>query len=82
MRPPYRLVPDSLSHDTIEASQQLAEMAAAGQIVGIGVVVMLKGRNYWVNSAGECRRNPTWTRGMPRDLDDELGAMSRQHRSR
>jgi len=80
MRGVYKLEADPLSHDTIEAARQIVRMAEAGEIIGLGLVVMRKGKRYWVNSAGECRRSPTWTRGALRDLDDELGAMVRQEK--
>ena len=77
MRPPLRLVPDGLSHDTIEAIDQIHQLAHRGRVVGIAVIVVERGRKYWVNSAGECRRSPTWTRGALADLHDELGALVR-----
>jgi hypothetical protein len=82
MRSPFKLVADSLSHETIAAAQQIAEAAMAGDVIGLGVVVMMKDRRYFVNSAGECRRNPTWTRGALRDLDDELGQLTRGEQAR
>lgn len=81
MKPPVRLVPDALSHDAIEAAEQLAQLARSGKIIGFSIAVLERGRKYWTNSAGETRRNPTWARGMVAALDDELADMVRQQRS-
>lgn len=73
MKPPVTLMPDSLSTDTVELCRTLLEHAESGNIVGIAFAAQLKQRKYIVNTAGECHRNPTWTRGMVAALDDELG---------
>jgi len=72
MRPAYRLVPDTISDDTIEALRQLLKDAESGQIIGIAFVAMHRKRIYIANSAGEAKRNPTFTRGMLAALDDQL----------
>lgn len=71
--PPFILVPDALSSDTVECLEQLLEQAKRGQVIGLGFVAMLKKRGYIVNTTGEAHRNPTWSRGMLRALDDKLG---------
>lgn len=73
----YTLVADAVSHETVEALEQLAEHARSGEVLGIGFVVMLKRRRYIADTAGECRADPTLTRGMIRALDDELRRMVR-----
>jgi len=72
---PYSLIPDSISHETVTALEQLTERARAGEILGLGFVALLKRRRYVVNTAGECRHDPTLTRGMVLALDDELRSM-------
>jgi hypothetical protein len=47
------LVPDSISGDTIEALQELLDDARDGRAIGIGFVVMYKGRRFIANAAGE-----------------------------
>lgn len=69
---PFRLVPDTLSDDTVECLEQLLDYAKSGQIYGIVFAAMLKGRRIITNSAGECSRNPRYARGMVGDLDDFL----------
>ncbi len=73
----YRLVPDSISDDTVEALQQLLAHARRGDLVGIAFVGIYRGRTYIVNTAGEARRDLTRTRGMALDLLD-LGKSARR----
>lgn len=72
MRKPFRLVPDDLSHDTIEALQTLLDDARNGDIIGVAFCAMYKRRNFIVNTAGEAHRNPVFTRGMIACLNDTL----------
>lgn len=72
MRPPFRLVPDSLSHDTVEALQSLLDDAREGRIIGVAFCAMYKQRRFIVNTAGEAHRNPVFTRGMIACLNDTL----------
>jgi hypothetical protein len=72
---PYQLVRDHVSTDTVQALEQLLAGAKEGQIIGIAFGVLLKRRRYFVNTAGEARRDPTFTRGMMLALDDELRHM-------
>jgi hypothetical protein len=72
-RPPFHLVPDSLSHDTVEALKELLLHAKTGRLIGVAFVAMYKNREYIANTAGEASRNPTFTRGMVAALDDALG---------
>lgn len=73
MKPPFRLATDHVSDDTIAALKELLAHAKAGQIIGLAFVAMYKGRRYITNTAGEAKRNPTFTRGMVAALDDQLG---------
>lgn len=72
MKPPFRLVPDTISHDTVEALQTLLDDARRGQIIGVAFCAMYKRREFIVNTAGEAHRNPTFTRGMVACLNDTL----------
>ena len=73
MRPPYHLVPDTISKDTVECLEQLLFEARRGRVIGLAYVAMMKRREYIVNTAGEAHRNPTFARGMVSALDDQLG---------
>lgn len=74
MRPPYRLVGDQISPETIAALEQLLAQARTGRLIGIAFAGMYKERAYFTDAAGECRRNPTFARGMVQALDDRLAA--------
>lgn len=77
MKPPFRLVPDTISTNTEEALAQLLELAQRGELIGVAFAGMLKQRRYFVNTAGEAYRNPTFARGCVSALDDELGKRMR-----
>ena len=72
MKPPFRLAPDFISHDTAEALREMLLDAESGDLFGLAFVAMYKGSKYIVNATGEAYRNPTFTRGMLAALDDEL----------
>lgn len=72
MKPPFTLVPDTISTDTIEALSQLLDLARSGEIIGIAFTCMLKQRRFFVNTAGEAHRNPLFTRALVAVLDDSL----------
>lgn len=73
MKAPFKLVDDEISHDTVHCLEQLLELAKKGDLIGVALVAMLKRRNYITHATGETYRNPTFTRGMLRVLDDNLG---------
>ena len=75
-----KLVPDSISHDVVQAAHQLLEGAHTGEIVGLAFVVMLRGREFYTNLAGACRDDPHLTRGMVASLDDEIYALIARER--
>jgi hypothetical protein len=68
----FRLIEDAISRETVKALEELLSDARSGRIIGIGFVAMYRRREYIANTAGECRRNPTFTRGMLRVLDDKV----------
>lgn len=85
MKPPFTLVPDSISHDTLEATEQLRRLAAAKgrRLIGIAFVGMIlgpEGRTCFTNAAGECYRQPMFARGLVDELNDALGQLSRGER--
>jgi hypothetical protein len=78
MKPPFRLVGDGLSHETVEVLEQLLALAQRGELIGIAFAGMVRQRHYFVNTAGEAHRNPTFARGMIAALDDELSDQARR----
>lgn len=77
MKPPFRLVSRAVSHDTVRALESMLEAARGGELIGMAYAAMFRERKYLVNATGEAYRNPTFSRGMLRDLDDELGRLNR-----
>lgn len=77
LRPPFILIPDYVSHDTLRALEQLGDGVRRGEVIGIAYAAALKRRAYIVNACGECHRNPTWTRGLIAALDDQLAGRIR-----
>lgn len=67
-----RLVPDDLSHDTVELCEQLLELARSKRLKGLGFVGVYPGGDYIGNTAGAAHADPTRTRGMLMGLDDKL----------
>jgi hypothetical protein len=84
-QPPFKLVPDRISHDTVNAVEQLHALAMAEQrrqqrLIGLAFVGMTmgpKGRHYFTNAAGELYRAPAVARGYVATLDDALGQLAR-----
>lgn len=72
MKPPFVLIPDSVSNDTVRCLETLLDQARSGEVIGVAFAAMLKRRSYIVNAAGEAHRNPTFSRGMVAALDDQL----------
>jgi hypothetical protein len=52
--------------------EELLADAISGKAIGIGFVVMYRGRRFIANAAGEAKRSPVFTRGMLACLDDKL----------
>lgn len=70
MKPPFHLV---RNHAVKEVSDLLSELLAdaqEGKLYGIAYVAMYKGRVIVADAAGECERNPVYSRGLVTLLDD------------
>jgi hypothetical protein len=76
-RPPFVLVPDQISNDTVKCLETLLRHARRGEVIGIAFAAALRRRAYITNTAGECHRSPTWARGMLAALDDQLAGRIR-----
>lgn len=72
MKPPFRLTNNVISHDTVEVLQSMLDDAKHGRVIGVAYCVMYKRRDFHVDTTGEAHRNPVFTRGMLRCLDDKL----------
>lgn len=78
MKPPFRLVHQDLSHETVQALEHLLREAQRGRIIGVAFVAMTKRREYLADTTGEAFRNPTFARGMLASLDDHLAELVRK----
>lgn len=76
MRQQLKLVPDSISKETVEALAHLHQQAKEGKIVGIVFAAMYKGRMFVANSAGDCHYNPIWSIGMVDVLKHKLRSLA------
>lgn len=72
MKPPFALIADTVSTDTVECLRLLLQRAKRGEVIGLAYCAMLKQRAYIVNTAGEAHESPTFARGMVAALDDSL----------
>lgn len=77
MKPPFILVPDNVSHDTVECLRQLLDQAKKGQVIGLAYSAMLKQRAYIVNTAGAAYESPTFAMGMTAALMHQLADRTR-----
>lgn len=68
--PPLRLVDTFISDDTIAALESLLVRARAGEVIGLAYVAIARERRSYVDTAGEATRNPTYTLGIVRLLDE------------
>lgn len=71
------LVPETISHDTIELLEQLLDDAKRGRVLGVAFVAMRKRREFIGDVTGEAYRNPVFARGMIAALDDYLAELAR-----
>lgn len=72
---PYRLVPDSISRDVVEALETLLDLAKQGEVTGIAFACTLRKMRYITNVAGTCYKNPTFARGCVAFLSDQLASL-------
>lgn len=78
MKPPFALVPDRVSTDTVECLKLLLQRARKGDVIGLAYCAVLKQRAYIVNVAGVAYDSPTFARGMVAALDDQLSESVRR----
>jgi hypothetical protein len=79
MRPPFRLVPDGIPHDIVEALEHMLHDAKQeGDLIGLAYIGMYRKRRIVVaNAAGEFYRSPDAARGYLAHLHDLLGKLAR-----
>jgi hypothetical protein len=78
LKPPIRLIPDSIPHEVTSALERLHDAAAAKDLVGIAYIALYsKTRGFIANAAGEYYRSPDAARGHLAQLHDLLGKLAR-----
>ena len=65
----------SVSWETVNTLENLLAAARSGDVVGVAYCALLRGRSHMVSLAGEAMRDLTSTRGMVRNLEDEVAAL-------
>lgn len=55
---PFTLIKIDISNETVEALEYLLQEARAGNLIGIAYGAALRGKDYFVDTAGEAHRNP------------------------
>lgn len=63
-RVPFRLVPDEMQHDVVADLKKILADAEKGKVIGVSYAVMCRGGSYFVDSAGEAFKSPTFAIGM------------------
>lgn len=74
---PLQLVHSPAPPDLTRFAEDLVEAVGSGEITGLGVIVMLKGRRFFVDVFGQMTRYPHESRGLVASLDDCLRELGR-----
>jgi len=69
---PYQLVDTPIQPDLRQAAADISEGVASGLITGLGIVVMIKGRRFFVDAFGTLVKDSHAGRGYVAELDDCL----------
>jgi hypothetical protein len=75
-----KLVPTPIPPDLMHAAVEIAEGVEKGAIIGMGVVVQLRGGKFYVDVLGRMTRDPHNARGWLRSLDDCLRTLGERER--
>jgi hypothetical protein len=73
-----RLIPTPVPPDLHQAISDIADGVRDGSITGLGVVVVTRGRRFFVDAFGALVREPDASRGYVAALDDCLREISRK----
>jgi hypothetical protein len=77
---PFSLISTPIASDMERACEEILEGVRAGQVTGLGVVVVVKGRRFFVDALGSMVRHPHESRGFVAELDDCLREIGRKRR--
>lgn len=76
MKDGVRAVKHELSHDTIECLEHLLKAARAGEVIGLAFAALKPRRGHITHTCGLAKRERIFTRGLLRELDDDLSHQS------
>jgi hypothetical protein len=76
------LIETPIPPDMEVAAENIVEGVRNGMIVGLGIVVVLKGRRFFVDAFGTLLREPHSGRGYVASLDDFLHDLGSHQRDR
>jgi hypothetical protein len=65
-------VPTPIPPDMLQAAMDILEGVKSGQITGLGIVVTVRKRRFFVDCFGDLVRDPHGARGWVASLDDCL----------
>jgi hypothetical protein len=71
-KPPYLVLGEQLSQDTIECLEQLLAEAKAGRVIGLAFVALRPHLQYYRHSCGKVWKYRPLVRGLAMDLVDDL----------
>lgn len=77
---PLQLVSTPAPPDLERFSQDLAEGVPAGEVLGLGVIVILKGRRFFVDCFGVMARSPFEYIGTLGELEHCLRELGRKRK--
>jgi hypothetical protein len=72
------LVSTPIQHDLLAGCQDLVEGVASGHIIGLGVVVQLRGGKFFVDAIGRITKQPHSARGWTMALVDHFGRIAEE----
>jgi len=72
MKPPFRVIAENPSSDTMHVLMELMELAHKGELIGLAFVSLHKRRKVQTGATGEASRSPVFTIGAVRILEQNL----------
>lgn len=77
---PLQLVPTPAPPDLERFAQELPGAIESGDVVGLGVIVIMRGRRFWVDCFGQMARMPWENLGLVGELEHCLRELGRKRR--
>lgn len=77
---PLQLVPTPASPDLNRFAQDFQDSVRSGEVIGVGVVVMMRGRRFWVDVFGQMTRYPFESIGPVGELEQCLRELGRRRK--